>query len=107
MRLAPFTLGVASLALAATAGAQQAPTTTLNQITRVEARGEAVEITCSGRPNFTSLNLNSPPRLVLDFSDTVLADQPREIVAQVPGLKALRTEAFRSDTGAVARVVLT
>jgi len=87
--------------------AQQAPTASLNEITAVRVTGDAVEITCAARPNFTSLRLQSPPRLVLDFADTVLRDPPQAIAEDLQGLRALRTEAFRSETGAVARVVLT
>ncbi|MBS2027239.1 MAG: AMIN domain-containing protein [Deltaproteobacteria bacterium] len=101
-------LGFVAMGLwASTAAAQQAPTTALNQLTHVQVVDGAVEIACSGRPNFTSLNLQAPPRLVLDFADTVLVEKPHEILAKVPGLKGLRTESFHSDTGAVARVVLT
>jgi len=101
-------LGLIAVGLCASpALAQQAPTTALNQLTRVDVVDGAVEIACSGRPNFTSLNLQAPPRLVLDFADTVLVEKPHEIAAQIPGLKGLRTESFHSDTGAVARVVLT
>src|SRR4051794_40041416 len=101
-------LGIfAAASIAVSARAQQAPTTALNKIQSVQVVDGAVLITCAQRPNFTSLNLSAPARLVLDFSDPVLADSPREVAGAVKGMKGLRTEAFRSDTGAVARVVVT
>ena len=40
----------------------------LNSITKIEVKGNTVEITGSRRPNFTTFTLSDPPRLVIDIS---------------------------------------
>ena len=51
----------------------------LNSITRIEVKGNTVEITGSRRPNFTTFTLPDPPRLVIDISEAVFADVPKEL----------------------------
>jgi colicin import membrane protein len=106
MRPSGWLIVGAALAWASPGRGQQAPTTTLNQITRVEVSDGSVRIGCTQKPNFTTLTLSAPSRLVIDFSDTVLLEKPHDLGVHQGALTSVRTETFRSDTSSVSRVVI-
>jgi colicin import membrane protein len=77
----------------------------LNRVTRVQIRGEAVEITASRPPSFTTFNLADPPRLVIDVAEAVFAGVPGTI-AGGGAIAGIKTVSYGSGSAAIARVVI-
>lgn len=102
LRWAPLAVLLPTLAIA-----QSAPAAKLNQLEGLELKPDGtVALRFARKPNFTTLQLHAPERLVLDFADTVLADGVSDPAGGAPGLTRVKTERFRSETGSLARVVL-
>ncbi|HYX91033.1 MAG TPA: AMIN domain-containing protein, partial [Myxococcaceae bacterium] len=77
----------------------------LNRITRVQIRGNAVEIAGTRPPDFTTFTLTDPPRLVIDVSEAVFAGAPES----VPGNGAIvgvKTASYGPKPTSIARVVI-
>ncbi|HZA49137.1 MAG TPA: AMIN domain-containing protein, partial [Myxococcaceae bacterium] len=77
----------------------------LNRVTRVQIRGEAVEITAARPPSFTTFNLADPPRLVIDVAEAVFAGVPGTISGAGP-ISGIKTVSYGSGSAAIARLVI-
>jgi chemotaxis protein histidine kinase CheA len=78
----------------------------LNAITRVEVKGNTVEITGSKKPSFTTFTLSDPPRLVIDVSEAVFVDVPKEQKIGAAGITGIKTTTFGSESAAIARILI-
>src|SRR5438067_11167253 len=78
----------------------------LNTITRVEMKGNVLEITGTKKPSFTTFTLPEPPRLVIDFSEAVLQGVPADLKVNDGSITSIKTAAYGSASAAIARVVI-
>ncbi|HEY0882988.1 MAG TPA: AMIN domain-containing protein, partial [Archangium sp.] len=78
----------------------------LNSITKIEVKGSTVEITGSRRPNFTTFTLSDPPRLVIDISEAVFTDVPKELKIGDGTITAIKTASYGSESAAIARILI-
>ncbi|MEW5742864.1 MAG: AMIN domain-containing protein, partial [Myxococcota bacterium] len=78
----------------------------LNSITRIEVKGSTVEITGSKKPSFTTFTLSDPPRLVIDVSEAVFVDVPKELKVGAAGITGIKTATFGSESAAIARILI-
>ncbi|MEW6435523.1 MAG: AMIN domain-containing protein, partial [Myxococcota bacterium] len=78
----------------------------LNSITRIEVKGTTVEITGSKKPSFTTFTLSDPPRLVIDVSEAVFVDVPKEQKIGAAGITGIKTATFGSESAAIARILI-
>ncbi|MFZ5441447.1 MAG: AMIN domain-containing protein, partial [Myxococcota bacterium] len=78
----------------------------LNSITKIEVKGSTVEITGSRRPNFTTFTLSDPPRLVIDVSEAVFVDVPKEQKIADGTITAIKTASYGSESAAIARILI-
>src|SRR5919106_1562008 len=99
----PWVAFTAALALPAGAWAQGKAE--LNRVTRVQVRGNAVEITATRPPSFTTFNLADPPRLVIDVAEAVFAGVPGTISGAGP-ISGIKTVSYGSGSAAIARLVI-
>src|SRR5690349_17806528 len=78
----------------------------LNAITKVEVRGNVIEISGSRKPSFTTFTLPEPPRLVIDFSEAVFQGVPADIRINDGSVTIIKTAAYGSASAAIARIVI-
>src|SRR5258708_36518129 len=78
----------------------------LNAITRVEVRGNVLEIVGSRKPSFTTFTLPEPPRLVIDFSEAVFQGIAADIRVNDGSITSIKTAAYGSASAAIARIVI-
>lgn len=94
-----------ALALALPAMASAQGKVELNRVTRVQIRGQAVEITATRPPSFTTFNLADPPRLVIDVAEAVFSGVPGAIAGS-GGISGVKTVSYGTGSAAIARVVI-
>jgi hypothetical protein len=95
-----------ALAAMICAGAGPQEKVQLNTITKVEVRGNSVEIIGDRKPNFTTFSMADPPRLVVDFSEAIFGGVPDELRGNGDLVAGIKTASYGSDASAIARVVI-
>jgi colicin import membrane protein len=78
----------------------------LNTITAVKVNGNAVEITGTKKPNFSTFTMTDPPRLVIDVSEAILKGVPEETRVNNGLITGLRSANYGSETSSIARVLI-
>lgn len=104
MKQARSLLAVALLLHAFTVSAQDR--VTLNSITKVEVKNGHVEITGSRRPSFTTFTMVDPPRLVIDLSEAVFVDVPKELKVNDGTITSIKVATYGGASSAIARVLI-
>src|SRR3954462_12500714 len=94
------------LVLLASAVAHAQDRVSLNAISKVEVKGNVVEITGSQKPSFTTFTLSDPPRLVIDISEAVFQGVAPELKVADGSITAVKTAAYGSASASIARVVI-
>ena len=103
-RLRRLCVALALVCAPLAAGAQDR--VNLNAITRIEVKGNTIEITGSKRPNFTTFTLPDPPRLVIDISEASFQGVPPELKIGDGTVTAIKTATYHSDAAVIARVLI-
>src|SRR5436190_1126113 len=78
----------------------------LNAITRIEVRGNVLEIAGTKKPSFTTFTLPEPPRLVIDFSEAVFQGVPADLKINDGTITSIKTAGYGSASAAIARIVI-
>ncbi|HEX9507519.1 MAG TPA: AMIN domain-containing protein, partial [Myxococcales bacterium] len=78
----------------------------LNTITKVDVRGNSIEIVGDRKPNFTTFSMSDPPRLVVDFSEAIFVGVSEELRGNGGLVAGIKTASYGSDASAIARVVI-
>ncbi len=95
-----------ALAAMVCAGAGPQEKLQLNTITKVEVRGNSIEIIGDRKPNFTTFSMTDPPRLVVDFSEAIFVGVSDEVRGTGGLIAGIKTASYGSDASAIARVVI-
>src|SRR5216684_9367745 len=95
-----------ALAAMVCAGAGPQEKLQLNTITKVEVRGNSIEIIGDRKPNFTTFSMTDPPRLVVDFSEAIFVGVSEELRGNGGLVAGIKTASYGSDASAIARVVI-
>ena len=98
-RSLPFAGCLALLGAAVNARAQ-------NAVTSVSYKNGNVEIASTQPPNFTTLTMSDPPRLVVDIANAVFRGVPPEIPVNDGKLTSIKNVSYGQGNAAVARVLI-